>query len=271
MVRGLHSRVIVFIGVSPVLGSKRNPLDFITRKRMIEGMYPDITCLPLMDTLSDGEWSENLDQRIGEVAQYGDVTLYGGRDSFVPSYHGRFKPVELPLQVKNTSGEQVRAALSNQVIASADFRAGVIYSASNQWPRTVQCVDIAIFGNHGDILMGKKKGEVLWRFIGGHVDPTDNSLEEAAVREAREETSLYLDAADLTYVTSTKIANNWKYKKEQDKLFTSLFYGHVRDGQSAVPNDDIAEVRWLDFRELTLDEINLEHKELFKKLQERYE
>ena len=30
-----HPQILILLGVTPVLGSKRNPLDYITRERMI--------------------------------------------------------------------------------------------------------------------------------------------------------------------------------------------------------------------------------------------
>jgi bifunctional NMN adenylyltransferase/nudix hydrolase len=84
-----HDRVIVFIGVPRTVPTKRNPLDFETRKKMIQADYPDFVILPLRDEKHDNYWSNRLDDSIASVTQFtGDVTLYGGRDSFVPHYYG---------------------------------------------------------------------------------------------------------------------------------------------------------------------------------------
>ena len=48
-----NNRVIIFIGVSPTMGTKENPLDFITRKSMVESAFPGIVVLPLMDCSRD--------------------------------------------------------------------------------------------------------------------------------------------------------------------------------------------------------------------------
>src|SRR5271168_4896077 len=78
-VRGRHNRVIVFIGIAPTDITRSNPLDFETRKRMIQSKFPEFTVLPILDVNSVEFWSQSLDKRISEVADFGDVTLYGGR------------------------------------------------------------------------------------------------------------------------------------------------------------------------------------------------
>jgi bifunctional NMN adenylyltransferase/nudix hydrolase len=170
-----HDRVVIFVGTAPTLATTRNPLDFITRKRMLQAAFPELTVLPMPDRASDQVWSEDLDRRIREVAAFGKITLYGARDSFVPSYVGSFKPVELDLDVEGQSGEQARAIASNRVLESQEFRAGIIYSTQNRWPISLQCVDVAIFdlSQVQRVALGRKPGETLWRFPGGHVDNTD--------------------------------------------------------------------------------------------------
>jgi len=240
-VQDLHDRVVVFIGTSPTLATKRNPLDFITRKRMLQRTFPDLTVIQMPDRASNEAWSQALDRRIREIAPFGHITLYGARDSFVPSYTGAFTPVELPILVEGQSGEETRANLSNRILESSDFRAGVIYSTQNRWPISIQCVDIAIFDEAtGKLALGRKSGEKLWRFPGGHVDPTDSDLEAAARREGREETGL--ETHSLEYVTSHRV-DDWRYRKEADKIMTTLFKG-VNGSGVLKAGDDLEEAAW---------------------------
>ena len=37
-----HDKVLIFIGLSPLRNTTNNPLDFSTRKRMIQELYPEI-------------------------------------------------------------------------------------------------------------------------------------------------------------------------------------------------------------------------------------
>src|ERR1700746_2532342 len=68
-----HKKVIVFLGVSPVLTTKNNPLDFVSRKEMILQAYPSVTVMPIPDHPSDEEWSKELDSRIREACPINSV------------------------------------------------------------------------------------------------------------------------------------------------------------------------------------------------------
>src|SRR5271157_2869634 len=132
-----HNRVIVFVGTSPAGTTQDHPLDFTVREAMLKAAYPTetfpgLTVHPLEDCRSDDEWSEKLDKKIDEIVKFGEITLYGGRDSFVPHYKGKYKPVELtlPPKIAAIKGTDIRREISNTVIASADFRAGIIYALS---------------------------------------------------------------------------------------------------------------------------------------------
>ena len=86
-----HGRVAIVLGVAPFTGTKRNPLDFQTRQLMINAAYPNVVVIPIMDVRTNEDWSKSLDARIREVFPKGSVLLYGGRDSFIRQYSGKFK------------------------------------------------------------------------------------------------------------------------------------------------------------------------------------
>jgi bifunctional NMN adenylyltransferase/nudix hydrolase len=266
-VSGLHERVICFIGVHPTGITRRNPLDFETRKKMIQAEYPDFIFVPLVDHGNDEAWSKDLDAKIGEIVQYGTATLYGGRDSFIPYYHGKYKVHELILPPSIT-GTEVRASLTNRVMQSPDFRAGIIYAAQNMYPRCVTTVDIAIINRGLDgvsLLLGRKAGEPAWRFIGGHAVPR-KTFEEQARTEAYEESNL--DLGTLTYLGS-EVIDDWRWKKEVDGVVTLFFVGESMT-KAAKADDDIAEVQWFNisdfFREMGRPAIMPVHQKLFDRL-----
>lgn len=267
-VRSFHDKVAVFIGLSPTRNaSRRHPLDFETRRRMIQAKFPEFQVLPLLDRRTDQEWSNKLDEAISQLTEWGDVVLYGSRDSFVPHYHGRYPPKELVLTAR-ASGTEIRESLTNTVKESYDFRAGVIYANQNRRPRVETTVDIAIIHHTGvgdnpyKILLGQKSGFPGFRFIGGYADPRDVSFEAAAHREAFEETGLDLTA--VKYVGSA-IIPDWRYQKEDDSIKSLLFIGWSMT-QGGKADDDISNLRWFDVPEypLSLRELIVpEHKELF--------
>lgn len=241
-----HKKVILFLGVTKVIGSSSNPLDFASRKAMIQEKYPEIVVLSLPDTRSDEIWSRNLDSRIREVFQIGNVLLYGSRDSFIPHYKGQFDTAELEQEIY-VSGTEVRKQVSEEIKSSKEWRAGVIYGSYNRYPTSYQKVDVSVFNEEeNQLLLAKKPGEDKYRFIGGFVDVKDTSLEHTAKREFIKEAGA--EIAIIGYVGSFRV-DDWRYRSERDKIMTTLFkakylFGHLE------PSDDVEELRWFDLKDL---------------------
>jgi bifunctional NMN adenylyltransferase/nudix hydrolase len=241
-----HKKVALFLGITSVMGTTNNPLDFTARKKMIQSYYPDINVMPLPDNRYDDVWSKNLDSRIREVFPIGSVLLYGGRDSFIPAYSGQFSTQELEQKIY-ISGTEIRKQISEEIKGNADWRAGVIYSSYNRYPTSFQTVDIACF--KGDqLILCKKPGEKGYRFVGGFVDPADQSLEAAARREWMEETGGNAEVGIMSYVGSFRV-DDWRYKG-RDKIMTTLFVCDFSFGRLE-PSDDISELVWVPFLDLS--------------------
>ena len=258
-----HEKVILFLGVSTTLANKKHPMDFITRKYMIEEQFgvSKLTIMPLSDNKSDEIWSKQLDSKIKEIFPLGSVTIYGSRDSFIPYYKGVNKTLELQPDIF-VSATDIRELASKKVIASPEFRAGIIYSVYNQFPIVYSTVDIAIIKDD-EILLGQKLNETEWRFIGGFVDLTDESDEAAAKRETLEETGL--EVSELEYVCSMPV-NDWRYRSIKDRSIMTRFFKAKYIFGCPTPQDDINALKWF---KLTPELENIlveEHKKLFKKL-----
>lgn len=269
-VNSRHTRVIVFLGCNPSGLTKYNPLNFEARKGMIQEPFPDFTILPIGDQRSDKNWSKELDKRIDEVVNYGEVTLYGSRDSFIPHYSGKYSPIELSLDMTQkdpSSGTDIREKITNTVLNSSDFRAGMIYTQNNMWPRVITCVDaLIVYGT--DFLMGRKAGETSWRFIGGHAEASQNSFEDDIKKEIREETSLTV--TDLSYLGSSRISD-WRWRNNSDSIKTLLFQAIVSD-KNAKAGDDIEEIAWFETDKLFCENFPIveEHKALLDIVRKKY-
>lgn len=258
-----HEKVILFLGVSPTLANKKHPMDFITRKYMIEEQFgiSKLTIMPLSDNKSNEIWSKQLDSKIKEVFPLGSVTIYGSRDSFIPYYFGVNKTLELQPDVF-VSATDIREVASKKVISSSEFRAGIIYSVYNQFPVVYSTVDVAIIKDD-EILLGQKLGETQWRFIGGFVDTTDESDEAAAKRETLEETSL--EVADFEYICSMQV-EDWRYRGIKDRSIMTRFFKAKYIFGCPTPQDDINALKWFKITPELENMLVEEHKKLFKKL-----
>lgn len=243
----MHEKVLVIIGDSEARLAPDDPLPLEVRRDMLQASYPTVTVTSIADCPSDFLWSNNLDWTIRMfmlAMNTKEVVLYGGRDSFLKHYHGKLKTVEL-VSCESPSGSDVRRTVA--VVDDPQFRAGMIYAARHKYPTSYQTVDVAILNHNGtEVLLGRKtKDGGGWRFPGGFVSPTDQSLEDAVLREAREETGL--EVGNPEYIGSYRI-NDYRYTGT-DKIMTAFFALRLMFGP-AVASDDLDEVAWFPIEHL---------------------
>lgn len=258
-----HSDItIIALGTSESFPTKKNPLSFETRRLMLAGAYPKARIIELPDTKLDERWSQSLDATIEASVPTGVsdpmITLYGSRDSFIGCYTGRYSTSIVP-PLGSLNGTRERERLEKP-IDSVRFREGLIHAQVIRMPAVYPTVDIAIVRREAnEVLLGGKDsdGDKL-RFVGGFVDPKDESYEHAARREAYEETA-GIEIADLKQIGSTRI-NDWRYRDTDDVVITTLFvatyvFGPIRAG------DDLDRLMWVPTGSL-LDRIAPEHEAL---------
>jgi bifunctional NMN adenylyltransferase/nudix hydrolase len=264
-VRAMHDNVFIFIGLSPLRNTIRNPLDFNTRKRMIQEAYPDVEVYYVEDNRDDKIWSKNLDREIQKwLKPHQSILLYGSRDSFISHYHGKHTTVELESSTF-ISGTEIRRRIANNFTPTKEFRAGVISASFNRYPTAYAAVDCAIIDwDKKRLLLGQKKGEEQLRFIGGFSDPTSPSYEADAKREVMEETGL--EIGEPLYLGSS-LVDDWRYRGEVDKIKSSFFVAPYLFGRPEA-NDDIASVHWVTLADFVNGKIEIvnEHKPFIQML-----
>jgi len=268
------NQLVIFVGVASKLGTKSNPLDFPTRVQMIKSqLNRDAIILPLFDHPDDKAWSALLDTTLRSMFPHDKCVLYHGRDSFAPKYSGKLALVEVTATGNIRSNTEHRADVANTPRDTEDFRAGIIYASQKHWPRINPTVDILAYSDT-HVLMGEKSAQPgLLRFPGGYVD-REESLENAALRELVEETSLAV-APKPQYIMSTHIAD-WRDTPDSTTL-TTFFGCKVDNLLEAKAGDDLSKVVLLthhQFLNLTNDMIVKEHHRLIysaqRFIQEKY-
>lgn len=259
-----NDKVLILLGLSPVVATKENPLDFETRKLMLQQAYPDVGIAYVKDNKSDEKWVADIDTQVSSYIskhRIDDAVIYGGQYTFYKFYNGLYTKDIIPQEIYVNNELQAKKVASN-VKATADFRAGVIWATRNQYPKVYPTVDIAVMDND-QLLLARKPDEDKLRFIGGFVDPNEK-FEDAAKREVMEEANITVD--NLQWMGTFPI-DDFRYLREVDKITTTFFVADYVDG---IPRaqDDIAEIRWVNLNEIDEDDIVPNHRELFNTLVE---
>lgn len=248
-----HDEVIIFLNTTPVKISKQNPLDFTMRKEIISEIFPKIKILVLADNPNQDAWSREIDEKIKELYPKQETVLYVGNNL----YNGSFETVDIG-EIADLSENELSKKEVDKLKVNSDFRAGVAFAVNSQYPKVFSTVDVAIVRGN-EVLLGRKLHQTLFRFIGGFVDPTDDNFEQAAQREAQEETGVKV--TNLQYVGTARI-DDWRYRHEVDKIITTLFTADYIIG-NAIAQDDIAEIKWFKINDLTAEDFVVEHRILW--------
>lgn len=257
-----HERVVIFLGSNPA-PSLHNPMDFELRVLMFNDRYgDDIQVEEMPDLPDDRIWSQELDRRILELRLDSEVTLYGTEEGFINRYTGRHRTNVLEVKEEDFPENPQMEAIENL----RDFRAGIIYANLRRFPTVYPTVDVAVFRHDwSELLLARKANETKYRLPGGFTDPTDESFEDAALRELGEECG-EITIDELTYLGSCRI-DDWRYRGSWDTIMTHLYACELAEGEPE-PSDDIAELRWFDTKKLIEDSFISEHRPLWKMLKE---
>lgn len=282
-----YDHVIFCLGNSRLKDSLKNPLDFKTRESFLRGyIFTDFRLFNYTDKLlgffeqtdnpSNEVWSKrlnsnvihalkDLDQWYKEGKEV-DITLIGGKDSFVWAYSGIYKTIEfIDPKLIHENATEAREKAKNYPIDSFDFRSGVIYTINNQHNKIYPTVDIAILkDNNTKFILGRKPGNNSYQFPGGFVELKDENYEAAAKREAVEECG-NIELDEFKYICS-KTVYNWRFRSEPNKkVITTFFKCQYIFGQ-VKPSDDLEIVEWFDIKDFNQDLLIEEHKGLFQEL-----
>ncbi len=277
--------LVIIGGSSCKEPTNRNPLSVKQRYEHLKSLFAgkNVVLSIIEDTRFDSDWYDKLEQIIDTHNIFNHkVNLYSGSKGFGPAYNQANRKYTAQIIGNQDSSDTSSTEMRGHIVSTdhepnnRDYRTGIIRGVGSLRPRIYNTVDIAMIKHDlkgGDIhnrieaqvLLGRKKNELQWRFPGGFVDFKDYDLEEAARREFHEETGLFIEHP-LEYVTSLTV-QDWRYENETDaKILTTLFKTDYMS-ESPKPGDDLEEVAWFNvFESNTLYVLVPEHKILWNKL-----
>lgn len=266
-----HNRVIIFIETSSVKSGIHNPLSYDIRRNMLllefsnkEYINTNVEIHAINDIGNIPLWNIMLDSKIEMcVPATESVILYGSRDSFIKTYNGKYTTCEV-MPVSDISATKIRTLLKEDIsgLNNVYFRSGIVHCSQNRWSNSIACVDASIV-NYKDsvLLLAKKATNDKYQFPGGFIDPAiDTSGESAIIREVMEETGISYKKYP-SYIGSAMI-DDPRYKHENDKIMTFLY--ELQYCGQACARDDISEIKWIPFSDLTYDIIVPQHRVLLE-------
>ncbi len=238
-----NDAVLVLLGERDKVPGAKHPLPAPLRAQMVHEHFPSILVGTLKDTPSNERWSAELDRTVNEIAHDAEVTLYCSRDGFAPYYSGAF-PVKEIDPVAAPSGTEIRHRIKVEGVetTNADYRRGWIAHATRRYPVDLSTVDVAVMdGAREFIWLGQKPEDCgKWRFVGGFVDPSDETRKAAALRETKEEFG-ELNLSNPVHIGDFKI-DDMRYRDEADGTRTDFFLV-TNSWKAPTANDDISAVK----------------------------
>lgn len=260
--------LVILIGSSVTRNTINNPLTRHIVYMMLMDSYPEAIIGGLEDCPSNEIWSESLDKM---VEGYGDITLYGGRDSFAKFYKGKF-PVHICPDVGGSATEIRDKIGKGETVPTnpVDFRRGMIFSAYNKYPVCYPTVDAIIYHPESySIVLGKREGVDLFQFPGGFYEESDRDIKSCLYREVQEETGLKRSQLGGAIWIAGLTVNDYRYKGSGDSVLTSLFIVSCHERYDLSADDDLFSVEWKRISEITEDSFIRAHIPLWRIFEQR--
>jgi bifunctional NMN adenylyltransferase/nudix hydrolase len=157
-----------------------------------------------------------------------------------------------------------------QIIKEREFVANYKKQyASLPYPPIFSTADSIVICS-GHVLMIKRRaepGKGLWALPGGYVNAnTDKSVEDAAIRELREETMIKVPAPVLRgSIVRSKVFDAID-RSPRGRIITHAFYIQLPDGElpKVKGSDDAEKARWVPIAEVRSDECFEDHYEILQ-------
>jgi bifunctional NMN adenylyltransferase/nudix hydrolase len=206
------------------------------------------------------------------VAREVDIDATEVRESYLRCEKGSMEQVQQTLSAYPLPRSTQR--LMEEFAASADYRnlcherqVTDRYLAAWKtapYPPTFVTVDTVVIQS-GHILLIKRKaapGRGLWALPGGFLDPFE-SLEDAAIRELREETKISVPDPVLRGSIKSREVFDDPFRSQRGRTITTAFLIELRNDEKGLPRikgaDDAEKARWVAIADLESDRMFEDH------------
>ena len=132
-----------------------------------------------------------------------------------------------------------------------------------QYPRPALTADVVLFSNDPtEVLLiqrGNEPYKSCWAFPGGFME-IDETLEQCAIRELKEETGLEIEIGELHEIGTFSTIG----RDPRGRVITSAYYTCVeKSSVNPIANDDATQTKW--FKINNLPNLAFDHKEILDK------
>lgn len=110
------------------------------------------------------------------------------------------------------------------------------------------CVGLIIYQNH-KILLQKRKDNKKWAIHGGAIE-LDENIEDALLREVKEETGLSIDDYHLFRIYSGKDMHYIYPNGDEVSLISLIYMSSSFHGDINLQKEEVLELKWFDIEEI---------------------
>lgn len=115
-------------------------------------------------------------------------------------------------------------------------------SYTYKYPRPMLTADCIVIDSARHVLLVERRNDPYrgcWALPGGFME-MDETIEQCAARELKEETGIEIDTSDLTLVGVFSALD----RDPRGRTVTAAYMAHVAEGTPAHAGDDAAALRW---------------------------